>query len=321
MNDNKKGSDVLPAMRAIQAFEAIARRGSVASAADELGVSPGAVSQQLRKIERELNVRLFERDGRSLILTSWGRIYYDKVRAAFDELRSAQHSLHLARARQGIVLSALPSLATWLQGHLLEWRAQHPGVHVHLIGTERELPLQDENIDFRLCYGTDSRRYDRFSELFIDSVVPACSPAFLRAHPVMTEADILAGPLIDITWDPRHRPPPSWSDWAWSVGAQAPAGASDLAFSLSDAAISAALDGGGFVLGQISMIANHVRRGRLVVPVDRRLSLQEPYFLAWGRDALDRPCGAEFRNVLIAAARQQMDRSSGPLPQPEADRS
>jgi len=72
--------DTLPPLRAVQAFEAIARCGSVAAAAEELGVSAGAISQQLRRIEADLNVRLFHREGRTLKLTSWGRTYYPRVR-------------------------------------------------------------------------------------------------------------------------------------------------------------------------------------------------------------------------------------------------
>ena len=300
-------SAALPAMRAIQAFEAIARCGSAAAAADEMGVSPGAVSQQLRKIEKQLNVRLFEREGRSLALTAWGRIYYERVRSAFDELRRAQHLLQVARSKQSIVLSALPSTAIWLQHHLLEWRTTHPAISMRLIGTEREPSLQEECVDFRLCYGNSARSYDRYSELFVDAVVPVCSAGFLRTHPVTTPGDILASVLIDITWDARQRPPPTWADWAWSLGLNVPAGAAQLAYSLSGAAIDAALEGGGFVLGQMSMIGEHVRQGRLVVPIDRRLSMPEPYFLAWERDALDRPCCAEFRDMLIAAGRLQRD--------------
>jgi LysR family glycine cleavage system transcriptional activator len=308
------GDGALPPVRAIQAFEAIVRCGSVAAAAEELGVSSGAVSQQLRKIERGLNVRLLKRDGRSLTLSSWGRIYYEHVRTAFDELRRAQHRLQIARIKQGIVLSAPSSLAGWLQQPMLEWGKANPSVSLRLIGAESEPALQEDGIDFRLCYGADARRYDRFAELFRDAVVPACAPDFLRAHPVRSEADILACPLIDIAWDSRHRPPPSWADWAWSAGLPPSKNASRLAFSLAGAAIDAAVGGGGFVLGQISIIAEHLRRGRLVVPVDRRLSLPEPYFLAWERDALDRrPC-AEFRNVLIAAGRKQHNASSGTTP-------
>ncbi|MFT4045984.1 MAG: LysR family transcriptional regulator [Solimonas sp.] len=304
----------LPPVRAIQAFEAIVRCGSVASAAEELGVSSGAVSQQLRKIEREVGVRLLKRDGRSLTLTSWGRIYYEQVRIAFDELRRAQHRLQIARVKQGIVLSAPSSLAIWLQRPLLDWGKANPSVSLCLIGAENEPALQDDGIDFRICYGADARRYDRFSELFRDTVVPACAPDFLRTHPIKNEAEILACPLIDVTWDNRHRPPPSWTDWAWSGGLPPPKNGSRLAFSLSGAAIEAAVGGGGFVLGQASIVAEHVRQGRLVVPFDRRLGLPEPYFLAWQRDALDRrPC-AEFRNTLIAAGHRQHHASNGASP-------
>lgn len=302
---------MLPPMRAIQAFEAIVRCGSVAAAADELGVSSGAISQQLHKIEHELGVKLLKRDGRSLTLTSWGRIYYEQIRTAFDELRRGQQRLQIARARTGIAISAPPSLAIWLQRPILQWSSENPAVSLRVIGSEREPALLDESIDFRLCYGTDARRYDRFSELFRDAVVPACSPEFLRDHPVKSEGDVLAHPLIEIAWENRHRPPPSWADWAWSVGLSPPRQSSQLTFSLAGAAIDAAQDGGGFVLGQVSIIAEHVRRGRLAVPVNRPLNLPESYFLAWERDTLDRPICADFRNALIAAGRQQQELSAG----------
>jgi LysR family glycine cleavage system transcriptional activator len=301
-------------MRAVQAFEAVARCGGVAAAAEELGVSPGAVSQQLRKIEEALQVRLFERSGRSLALTSWGRVYYENVRVAFDQLRQAQHALQLARSKQGIVLSALPSLAVWLRPLLLQWRSEHAGTSVRLIGTDDEAVLQDAHIDFRLSYGADARKYDRFAELFVDAVVPVCSPDFLRSHPVSSEADILKGPLIDIDWELRHRPQPSWTDWARSAGLQPSTVPSELTFSQSSVALDAAIDSGGFVLGPLAMITQDLRSGRLVIPLDRRLSMPDPYFLAWDRDALDRPFGADFRSFIIAAARRQMDLSLGKLP-------
>ncbi|HWM68320.1 MAG TPA: LysR substrate-binding domain-containing protein, partial [Steroidobacteraceae bacterium] len=194
----------------------------------------------------------------------------------------------------------------------LGWRAAHSGASVSLLGTDKESGLQEDGIDFRICYGTDARRYDRFAELFVDAVVPVCSPGFLRQHPVRNEADIVAAPRIDVVWEARHRSPPAWTDWAWSVGLGTREPDSDLAFSQSDAAVDAALAGGGFVLGQISMIADHIRAGDLVVPIDRRLTLPEPYFLAWHQDTLDRPLAAEFRGALIAAGRQQAAASSAP---------
>ena len=304
----------LPAMRAVQAFEAVARCGGVAAAAVELGVSPGAVSQQLRKLEAVLNVRLFERQGRSLALTSWGRLYYEDVQVAFDQLRRAQHALLLARSKQGIVLSAQPALTTWLRPLLLKWRAEHAGTAIRLIGTDEEAILQDERIDFRLSCGSAARKYDRFTELFVDAVVPLCSPDFLRSHPVSSAADVLEGPLIEIEWQQGHLPAPSWADWALSAGLPPARVTSELSFSPSSVGIDAAADGGGFVLGQIAAVTNDLKSGRLVVPIDRRLRMPGPYFLAWDRDALDRPLGATFRDFIISAARQQEELTDGGLP-------
>lgn len=297
---------ILPPMRALQVFEAVARCGSVSAASEELGVSSGAISQQIHNIEAALNARLFERRGRSLELTVWGRMYYERVRLAFDQLRTAQDALQLARSKSGIVFSALPSLAIrWLRPLLQSWRTTRPGVGVRLIGTDVETGFVDEQIDFRLSYGNAVRRYEHFTELFVDCVVPVCSPAFLREHPVRSPADILEGPLIDIQWDIQHQPPPSWADWARCVGFGAPGIAGDLAFSLSSAGIDAAASSGGFVLGQMAMIVDDLAEGRLVVPIDRRLDMPEPYFLAWERTALDRPSGADFRAFIVAAARRQ----------------
>ena len=186
-----------------------------------------------------------------------------------------------------------------------EWRSAYPGAGVRLVGTDEEADLVSEQVDFRLSYGSDVRRYSHFTDLFVDSVVPVCSPGFLAMHPVKSEADILDYPLIDIEWDLRHQPAPSWSDWARGAGLPPPGRAGELAFSLSSAGIDAAAHDGGFALGQIAMIADDVARGRLVVPIERRIAMQAPYFLAWDRAVLDRPFGKEFRAFIVAAARRQ----------------
>lgn len=295
----------LPPMRAVQAFEAVARAGSVAAAAGELNVTPGAISQHIHNIEEALGAKLFERRGRALELTKWGRIYYERVQLAFEQLRAAQDALLLARSKSGIVFSALPSLAMrWLRPLLLEWRINHTGAGIHLISTDDEAVLADGQVDFRLSYGAPDRHYRHYAELFTDRVVPACSPGFLAQHPVRTPGDILKGPLLNIAWDVAHRPPPSWVEWARSIGLPPPL-ASDLTFSLSSAGIDAAVNGGGFVLGQMALIAEDLANGRLVVPIDLPLSMPESYFLAWDPAVLDRPFGKEFQAFIIAAARRQ----------------
>ena len=286
----------------------------MAAAAGELGVTPGAISQQIHKIEKVLGSRLFERRGRSLKLTTWGRIYYDRVRVAFDQLREAQDSLLRARSKFGIVFSASPSVAIrWLRPLVMEWQTTHLGASIHLISTDEHAVLTGEQIDFRLSSGTWDCGYDHFVELFTDCVVPACAPKFLAQHPVRTLSDILDGPLLDIEWEVPYPPPPSWADWARSVGL-APPSASNLVFSLSSAAIDAAVNGGGFVLGEMALIADDLANDRLVIPIDRRLSMPDRYFLAWDPAVLDRPFGKEFRAFVIAAARRQAALSEGRRP-------
>lgn len=296
----------LPALRALQAFEAVGRFGSVAAAARDLGVSPGAVSQHIHRLEADVGVALFERKGRGLVLTSWGQIYLEKISAGFDRLRSAHAVLQRARLKSGIVVSAPPSLTIrWLRPLMLDWQRSSSGMSVRLIGEDDEPVFEEEQVDFRISYGTARHRYAHFTDLFHDWVVPSCSPSFLARHPVQTPADVLKGPLIGIEWENPYQSPPSWPEWASQFGLNPPEQPCELSFSLSSAAIDAATNEGGFVLGQASMIADELAKGKLVVACDCWLKLSEPYALAWNPASLDRPFGREFRNFIIQAGHKQ----------------
>ncbi|MGF7007575.1 LysR substrate-binding domain-containing protein [Aminobacter sp. BE322] len=295
-----------PPLRAIQAFEAFGRLGSVTGAADELGVSPGAISQQIRKAEEALGVLLLERRGRTVTMTSWGRMYHTAVSAGFDRIRDASDLLDRARSESTLTVSCLPSLASkWLAPQLFDWQAHHAGATLRLIGAEPEARFGEDQIDFRISYGAKIRDYDHYAELFTDWVVPACSPALLERLPLRTPADILERPLLGIEWARDHRSPPTWAEWASSIGQKYRRNAGEVAFSLSSAAIDAAISGRGFVLAQLSMAAEDIAARRLVVPFDLPLRLPDPYFLAWDRSALQKPNGAELRAWIVRVANRQ----------------
>ncbi len=305
----------LPPLRALQAFEAVARTGSVMAAALEMGVSAGAVSQQIRKLEESLDLRLFERRGKGMELSTWGRLYHKELGSAFDRLRAAQQSLWRLRTESGLAVSCLSSVASkWLATLLFDWQAAHSDSRLRLIGAESEPDLQGGETDFRISYGQQSRHHAHHAELFTDWVVPACSPGLLLAHPTHTPAELLGLPLIGIAWESTHLPPPNWADWARSAGVNDGAVSSALSFSLSSAAIDAALAGRGLVLAPMSMITGDLVEGRLVLPFDHRVQLPQPYFLAWDRAALNKPFGREFQQWLMAAGRRQAGISSGDIP-------
>ncbi|RUM97028.1 LysR family transcriptional regulator [Pseudaminobacter arsenicus] len=304
----------LPPLRAIQTFEAFGRHGSVAATADELGVTSGAVSQQIKRAEDMLGLRLLERHGKNISLTSWGRIYHAKVTRAFDKLREAQDELLSIRAESSLVVSCLPSLASkWVGPQLFDWQAKS-GAHVRLVGTGTEPRQGEEPVDFRISYGDRVKSFEHYTELFTDWVVPACSPAFLAANPVARPADILTRSLLGIEWDSGYQQPPSWVDWAASIGETPPSTPRDLRFSISSAAIDAAINGRGFVLAQLAMVHDDLAAGRLVVPFDLRLKLSQTYFLAWQRSALEKPLGTELRAWIIKISRRQAALNKEPLP-------
>ncbi|WP_312891356.1 LysR family transcriptional regulator [Mesorhizobium silamurunense] len=304
-----------PPLRSIQAFEAFGRLGSVTGAAEELGVSPGAVSQQIRKAEEALGVQLLERRGRMVTLTSWGRLYHTAVSEGFDRIRGAGELLERARTETALTVSCLPSLASkWLAPQLFDWQAHHLGATVRLIGAEPEARFGEEQLDFRISYGAKKRDYDHYVELFTDWVVPACSPALLERLPLRKPVDILERPLLAIEWAREHRSPPTWSEWAASIGAKYRRTSGEVAFSLSSAAIDAAINGRGFVLAQLSMAGDDISSGRLVVPFNLPLRLPDPYFLAWDRSALQKPHGAELRAWIVSIANRQEAQYSGLRP-------
>ncbi|MFZ5678051.1 MAG: LysR substrate-binding domain-containing protein [Pseudomonadota bacterium] len=299
-------STKLPPLRAIHALEVFGRLGSVTKAAEELGVSAGAVSQQIRKAEDSLGMPLLERRGRSVALNSWGRLYHAAISRGFAEILGAQKALERARAESVLTISCLPSLASkWLAPQLVDWQTRHDRAVVRLIGAEDEPRFGTDPVDFRISYGGKAREFEHYADLFTDWVVPACAPALLRRHPVKAPADILKAPLLRIEWDHEHRSPPGWPEWAQAVGVAYTRKKGELAFSLSSAALDAAVNGRGFVLAQLSMAADDILSGRLVVPFNTRIRLPDPYFLAWERTALQKPLGAALRNWIIAAAKKQ----------------
>jgi LysR family glycine cleavage system transcriptional activator len=300
-------SDRLPSTHSLRAFEAVARTGSISLAAAELGISIGAVSQQIQKLELQVGTALLERRGRGVGLTARGERYRAKVSAVLDLLRQAQDEIDRSKDNLSLSISALPSpSATWVGASLYAFREKHGDSIINLIGSELEPNLDSEEVDFRISYGHRVNRHRRVVELFTDRATAACSPALLRNVVVSSPTSVASCPLIDIVWEPEFSQPPTWQEWFASLGVPTPPLSIGMSFSLSTTAIAAAAAGRGFVLAQQSMIEAEVKAGRLVTPFDHSLSLREPYFLAWSAAALDKPHGARLRQWLIAAGRARL---------------
>ncbi len=292
-------------LKSLQAFEAVGRCGGVTAAATELNVSPGAISQQIRKIESFLGVTLLERSGRTAELTVWGRLYHREISKGFEQFAIAEQLLERARNENALVLSALSSVVNkWIGRRIFDWQALHPDAHVRVTGRDKEPRMGFDEVDFRVSYGSDVLQHDHYVELFRDWVVPACSPALLEGR-ALAPAALFHYPLLHVEWERHFTPYPSWAEFAAKVGVQLKETSPGLSFTLSSSAIDAGVNKRGIVLAQMSMIADELEAQTLVIPVDIRIALQESYFLAWDRSALQKPYGREFRDWVIAISRQQ----------------
>lgn len=302
-----------PSLRGLQAFEAIGRCGSVSAAAEDLGVSPGAVSQLVRNLEQCLGLTLLERRGRRVELSFWGRLYYREVAKGFQQLSHAANVLTRARNESGIVLSALSSVASrWVSRKIFDWQSLCPGSTVRILGQEQEPRLGVEEVDFRITYGRRSYAHEHVAVLFTDWVVPVCSPALIASGAPNCPQDIFTFPLLNVEWEADYKASPQWEDWASLINADARQTFSGLSFTLSSSAIDAAANGRGFVLAQVSMVQDEIAAGSLIVPFDIRMKLSESYYLAWDRTALEKPFGQRFHKWLVGIARQQ-DQQSAPV--------
>jgi len=295
----------LAPLRAVQAFEAIVRLGTVTRAAQELEVSAGALSQQIKVLERFLGVPLLERSGRGVVPTAWGRKYIPGVAEGFAALRRAQKIVQQQKHETEIRISAPASISTrWLAGRLFEWSSRHRQSAFQLHASDAEPDLQSGEADFRVTYGDHVLVHAHYAQLFVDAVTPVLSPRLLE-HAPADPGDLLRYPLIGVDWGPEiDAPPPGWNEWLMHNGVTATLNRVALTFSLSSTAVDAAVNGNGVALAQLSMVGDDLAAGRLIAPFpNRTLSMPKPYYLAWGAAALAKPGGKEMQRWLMGEGR------------------
>lgn len=295
----------LPPLRALQAFEAFGRLESVSNAAQELGVTSGAISQQLRALEDHLGVQMVVKDGRRAAMTSDARAYHKVISAGFDKLRSAQSILSQHRSGVDLTISGLPTLLLkWLNPQLHLFQATAKDVPIRLEATHQEPVAQMLGEMFRLTYGTASDRYPHARALYTDSCFPVCSPDFLARFPQAATAGGLAAlPLIEIDWGPAYHSVPQWKDWFTYQDCHSVVIKPVAVHSLSSLALEAAAGGHGVTLAQRSFVSLDLELGRLVRLSPDALPMPEPYFICWGSTTLEQPSARAFLNWLMAAAR------------------
>lgn len=287
-------------LNALRAFEAIARHLSFARAADELHVTPAALSHQIKGLEEELGVALFHRRTRAIELTDAGRLIYPGLHAGFDSLRRAVGQLDRAREGNVLVISATPGLvAKWLMPRLWRFLHAHPEIDARIAASMNLADFGSDGVDvaIRLSRGDHPELY--VEKLFDDSVLPVCAPRLVEAGLKSVE-DLARFTLIHYDIPMSMRAPPLWADWLAVAGAQGIDATRGLRVNVADHALDAAVAGAGVSLSFKLIASDDVHTGRLVSPFGPELPLSFGYHFVCSKGHETRPKVRAFREWLFA---------------------
>lgn len=199
---------MIPPLSTLQAFEAIARRRSFALAAQELHLTPSAVSHQLAKLEGLLGVRLFERSARGVELTPAGHNYLQRVANALGAINTATEALRHGM-QDTLHLHCSPSFASlWLMPRIARFRRAYPHIALALSASHVHSDFQLGLVDIDIRYGLPNWPHLEVEPVFMEKVMPLASPAFIREHALHNAEDLLRAPLIQSVVNVAQ-----WADW------------------------------------------------------------------------------------------------------------
>lgn len=301
----------------MRAFESAARHLSFKKAAEELHVTPAAISQQIKALESYLGVSLFHRLTRALEITPQGRAMLPKVREGFECFAAAIDGTR--QEVEGVLtVTAPPSFATrWLVPRLPRFSAMHPGIELRLSSSGdsvdrrgETLLLDDELLDLRdpgsvlaIRYGTGNYPGLEVDQIFAPDWIPVCSPRLVSGERRLdTPADLAGHVLIhDETIDDEGIQP-GWREWLACAGVTTVDAGRGPRFSNAVLAVEAALDGQGVALALKPLVENEVAAGRLIVPFEIAVASPFGYFLVMRKAVAHRHSVAAFRAWLLAEA-------------------
>ena len=289
---------VLPLL-ALRAFAEVGRCGSVKAAADRMGVTPGAVSQQVKLLERRIGADLFTRRRHGLLLTDAGAKVHPALTKAFDQIEMALEVLEAINARQTLTISTVASFAaSWLVPRLGRFTERHPGIEVRVEATSALVDLRRDRVDVALRHGLGEYPGLQASRFMAPVLLAVASPALLAAGPpIAAPADCLAYSLLH---DSERA---DWALWlkAHGVGDD-PRAERGSSFGDDVLLIRAAVAGQGLALVRDVHARDEIAAGRLALALDLPWPTRFAYYFVTQADASQRPAVAAFAGWIAEEA-------------------
>jgi LysR family glycine cleavage system transcriptional activator len=293
MSDLRK----LPNLVALRTFEAAARHQNFSRAAEEIHVTHGAVSHQIRSLEQDLGALLFARNGKRLSITPQGERFAQVVRNALQEIGAAAAVLRADTRQKRLTVSALPSFAArWLAPRLGKFIEQHPDTELVLQSSGQLHDLVRDSIDVGIRFGAGNYPGLVVERLMGDSYYPVVSPAYAGGH--------LPHLAQQLTPDQLLRSDEPWLPWFQAAGLALAEPSGGVRFQDLSLLIRSALDGDGIALVRHVVATQEIASGELVRLFDVAVKSPNDYYLACPADALRKPQVQAFRDWLLDEVRK-----------------
>lgn len=278
----------LPPLNALRAFEAAARHGSFVAAAEELSVTPAAISHQVKALEERLGVSLFRRLARGLALTEEGQALLPDLRDAFDRMALALDRVGRQASGKVLTISLITTfLLAWLVPRLHRFQAKHPDIEVRMTSSRHVVDFGREDVDAAVRF-VDRPAEGLFAiKLFNDVLTPLCGRRYRDR--LKTIEDLRKVPLIDTAFNPE------WPIWLEGIGQQALKPRRSLAFDSTKIAVEAAIEGAGVAIGPPNLFREEIEDGRLFQPFPQVVESGKAWWFVCPANSAERPKIRAFR--------------------------
>jgi len=294
---------MLPPLNSLRAFEAAARHESFKHAADELGVTPAAVSHQVKTLEQFLGVTLFRRLPRGLELTRAAREAQPILRESFDGLAAGMARLVAERRKKSLTVSVAPQFAAmWLVPRLEAFDKAHPGIDILIDATSTLANLERDPVDVAIRYGTGEYPGCYVQRLSGDTQFPVCAPDLTRGKGALCKPeDLKRHTLLHVDPQGSGAVWPSWPMWLKAARVTDVDASKGPRFRQEHLAIRAAIDGQGVALGHDLLVADELAAGRLVRPFEVTVSAPDRFgfYFVCRRSEVERPAVYAFLEWML----------------------
>ncbi|HUN92690.1 MAG TPA: transcriptional regulator GcvA [Burkholderiaceae bacterium] len=268
----------LPPLSAVRVFEAAARHASFSAAADELFVTHGAISHQVKALEAHLGVTLFRREGRRVALTDEGRFFAERVRSALSQIAEAAAALVRRKPTNRLTISALPSFAArWLMPRIGGFMARHPEIEVSIQATMALADFDRDQVDVAVRFGRGQWPRMHSELLLPETYFPVCSPRLNDGKLPRVPRDLARLPLLRSSQEP-------WQPWFRVAGLDWPE-PTGLDFNDAGIMLQAAVEQRGVALARRSIAELDLAAGRLVRLFDVDLPSDSANYVTWPGEA------------------------------------